>query len=138
MKQEEYNFVVKESCGKIAMMADGKKHPCLITKPCWKHPEIDGIIYEIAERIVIDYANLSGRDIEHRAEFRGRILKYLEKVKSETLQDIKRWIEPQLLDMAQATTVEEAEKYAWGIPIEPRQRFYALLDVYRQITPRRR
>ena len=34
-------------------------------------------ISETAERIVIDYANLSGRDIEHRAEFRERVIKHL-------------------------------------------------------------
>ena len=39
------------------------------------------IISEIAERIVIDYANLSGRDIEQRAEFRERVIKHLEKLK---------------------------------------------------------
>ena len=35
------------------------------------------LISEISERIVIDYANLSGRDIEHRAEFRDRVVKHL-------------------------------------------------------------
>ena len=35
--KEHNQFVVKESCGKMAMMSDGIKRPCLITKPCWKH-----------------------------------------------------------------------------------------------------
>lgn len=38
---------------------------------------------EIAERIVIDYANLSGRETANRAEFRVRVLKHLESLESE-------------------------------------------------------
>ena len=44
------------------------------------------ILSEIAERIVIDYANLSGRDIQHRAEFRKRIMKHLEKLRDIIIQ----------------------------------------------------
>jgi len=40
------------------------------------------IISEIAERIVNDYANLSGRETAHRAEFRLRVMKHLEKLRS--------------------------------------------------------
>ena len=34
-------------------------------------------IIETAERIVIDYANLSGRENANRAEFRERVIKHL-------------------------------------------------------------
>ena len=34
-------------------------------------------IVETAERIVIDYANLSGRESEHRAEFREKVISHL-------------------------------------------------------------
>jgi hypothetical protein len=36
-------------------------------------------IIECAERIVIDYANLSGRETANRAEFRKRVIEHLRK-----------------------------------------------------------
>lgn len=39
----------------------------------------EAIITEVAERITIDYANLSGRETANRAEFRERVRKHLEK-----------------------------------------------------------
>lgn len=41
-------------------------------------------IIEIAERIVIDYANLSGRETANRAEFRKRVITHLRKLQKET------------------------------------------------------
>lgn len=38
---------------------------------------LDEIIIATAERIVIDYANLSGRESAHRAEFRNRVVEHL-------------------------------------------------------------
>mgnify|MGYP001612018397 CR=1 FL=1 len=38
-------------------------------------------IIEIVELIVIDYANLSGRETTNRAEFRERVVKHLEQLK---------------------------------------------------------
>jgi hypothetical protein len=37
-----------------------------------------GLAVEVTERIVIDYANFSGRESDNRAEFRARTLKNVE------------------------------------------------------------
>ena len=39
--------------------------------------KINKKIIETAERIVIDYANLSGREDTNRAEFRKRVIEHL-------------------------------------------------------------
>lgn len=39
------------------------------------HKKVENKIIELAERIVIDYANLSGRENANRAEFRERTIK---------------------------------------------------------------
>ena len=44
-----------------------------------REKEFDDIITEVVERIVIDYANLSGRETANRAEFRERTRKHLSK-----------------------------------------------------------
>lgn len=36
------------------------------------------LIEEIVERIVIDYANLSGRETSNRSEFRKRVIQHLD------------------------------------------------------------
>jgi len=38
---------------------------------------VEGILLETVERIVIDYANLSGRESANRAEFREEVTKHL-------------------------------------------------------------
>ena len=40
-------------------------------------------IIELTERIVIDFANLTGRETESRAEFRALVYKHLENFKKE-------------------------------------------------------
>ena len=42
-----------------------------------KKEEINSKIIEFAEKIVIDYANLSGRDTTNRAEFTKRVIDHL-------------------------------------------------------------
>lgn len=39
--------------------------------------QFEGKIIETSERITIDYATLSGRETEHRAEFRNRVTEHL-------------------------------------------------------------
>lgn len=43
-----------------------------------KQEECYGMVIETAERIVIDYANFSGREDAHRAEFRAETIKHLQ------------------------------------------------------------
>ena len=58
------------------------------------------ILAEITERIVIDYANLSGRESEHRAEFREKVLEYLSNFYIQAIQtqltSLKEKIEEEL------------------------------------------
>src|SRR3990167_2373667 len=77
------------------------------------------IISEIAERIVIDYANLSGRDITHRAEFRERVLKHLEKLRDSEaytagLKEGREDMEEKLKDIIIYTNWIEEPKSAFG------------------------
>ena len=41
---------------------------------------------ELAERIVIDYANLSGRETANRVEFRERVIKHLMEFEKEIIK----------------------------------------------------
>ena len=40
--------------------------------------ELEGILIETAERIVIDYANFSGRESDNRGYFREKVINHLE------------------------------------------------------------
>ena len=54
---------------------------------------IEKIITEITERIVIEYANLSGRESANRAEFRKRIHEIITSALAQQFDEIKRKIE---------------------------------------------
>ena len=49
-------------------------------------------IAETAERIVIDYANLSGRESANRAEFRQRVIKHLEALHRKEMEEVRQHI----------------------------------------------
>ena len=48
---------------------------------------------EIVERIVIDFANLSGRESKNRAEFRKRVLNHILSYRSIVLEEVKKEID---------------------------------------------
>ncbi len=55
---------------------------------CECHKKIDNIIIETAEKIVIEYANLSGRETANRAEFRNNVIKILKQTFRKELHDV--------------------------------------------------
>lgn len=56
-------------------------------------PLFDKQIVETTERIVIDYANLSGRESANRAEFRQSVEKHIRSCQSELLSHIRKEVE---------------------------------------------
>ncbi len=57
-----------------------------------KPTEKESYLIEIAERIVIDYANFSGREDAHRAEFRQEVIKHLTNLLQETKEATRKEI----------------------------------------------
>lgn len=58
---------------------------------------LDGIVIETAERIVIDYANCSGRETENRSAFRGMVIGHLNSLLSKRDAEIREMLEQYLL-----------------------------------------
>ena len=52
---------------------------------------------EIAERIVIDYANFSGRESENRGKFREEVLKHLLSYRNTILEEVQNLIVEEIL-----------------------------------------
>jgi len=53
----------------------------------------EGVKEEIIERIVIDYANLSGRESAHRAEFREKVAKHLDNLLQAEKENILKMVD---------------------------------------------
>lgn len=88
-------------------------------------------IVELAERIVIDYANLSGRETANRPEFRKRVLKHLTEhenlVREDERERIGKIIENFELSEDQQKSCDWAEhinridllQIIWSLPPNP-------------------
>jgi hypothetical protein len=60
-------------------------------------------IIELTERIVIDFANLTGRETESRAEFRALVYKQCEKFVEENQEALVKKVKDYLADSEMAT-----------------------------------
>lgn len=60
--------------------------------PVEKKCSADGLIEELTERIVIEYANLSGREQANRATFRLRVMGLIKYAVNDIISDYSDWL----------------------------------------------
>lgn len=93
MHNVEHQCGWQEECECFCSGDFGSAHCECKCHPVAPHPSgREGIIIEYAERIVIDYANYSGREDAHRAEFRQATIINLTNFLHSQLQEIQQII----------------------------------------------
>lgn len=90
-------------------------------------------IIEYAERISIDYANLSGRESAHRAEFRDRVIEHLSSYTADLLAVVEREIgEDEMLPIENTFSPTNENLRIICIINQERQRIRSLLHSARE------
>ena len=80
--RNEDNKIECRTCGLLKTTIEGVKNDPTTTDNTIK-PDLLPSIVETTERIVIDFANLTGRETESRAEFRALVYKHLKDFEKE-------------------------------------------------------
>ena len=96
--RNEDNKIECRTCGLLKTTIEGVKNDPTTADDTIDRDLLPSII-ETTERIVIDYANLTGRETESRAEFRALVYSHLKDFLFDYTEEIRKIIEGEIYGM---------------------------------------